>query len=88
MQPSRSCVLWATSQGFLKQVENRLLTVNKDITVAIMGCQVNGPGEARNADVAITGIGNKVFLYCRGQLYKDVDVMSAEDSLFDLIDEI
>ena len=76
------------SQGFLTQVENRLLTVNKDITVAIMGCQVNGPGEARNADVAITGIGNKVFLYCRGQLYKDVDVMSAEDSLFDLIDEI
>ena len=76
------------SQGFLKQVENRLLTVNKDITVAIMGCQVNGPGEAKNADVAITGIGNKVFLYCRGQLYRDVDVSSAEDSLFDLIDEI
>ena len=79
------------SQGFLKQVENRLLTVNKDITVAIMGCQVNGPGdpgEAKNADVAITGIGNKVFLYCRGQLYRDVDVNSAEDSLFDLIDEI
>ena len=76
------------SQGFLKQVENRLLTVDKDITVAIMGCQVNGPGEAKNADVAITGIGRKVFLYYQGQLYKDVELENAEESLFELIDRL
>lgn len=76
------------SQGFLKQVENRLLTVGKDITVAIMGCQVNGPGEAKNADVAITGIGRKVFLYYQGQLYKDVDIEHAESELFDLIGKL
>ena len=76
------------SQAFLARVENRLLALDKDITVAIMGCQVNGPGEAKNADVAITGIGNKVFLYYQGQLYKDVDVADGEDELFALIDRL
>ena len=76
------------SQGFLSRVENRLLALDKDITVAIMGCQVNGPGEAKNADVAITGIGNKVFLYLHGQLYGDVDVQNAEAELFDLIGKL
>ena len=76
------------SQGFLARVENRLLAVDKDITVAIMGCQVNGPGEAKNADVAITGIGNKVFLYYQGELYKDVDEADGEEELFALIDRL
>lgn len=76
------------SQGFLSRVENRLLAVDKDITVAIMGCQVNGPGEAKNADVAITGIGNKVFLYYQGELYKDVDEADGEEELFALIDRL
>ena len=41
-----------------------------------------------NADVAITGIGNKVFLYLHGQLYGDVDVQNAEAELFDLIGKL
>ena len=76
------------SQGFLRQVENRLLSIDKDITVAIMGCQVNGPGEAKNADVAVTGIGRKVFLYRHGELYRDVEADKAEEGLFALIEEI
>ncbi len=76
------------SQGFLSQVEKRLLGVDKDITVAIMGCQVNGPGEAKGADVAVTGIGNKAFLYLRGELYKEVDRDNAEAALFDAIDTL
>ena len=76
------------SQGFLQKVENRLLSINKDITVAIMGCQVNGPGEAKNADVAITGIGNSTFIYKNGELYKKVTFEDGEKALFDLIEEI
>ncbi len=76
------------SQGFLSQVESRLLGIDKDITVAIMGCQVNGPGEAKGADVAVTGIGNKAFLYLRGELYKEVDRGNAEAALFDAIDNL
>lgn len=76
------------TQGFLKSVENRLLSLDNNITVAIMGCQVNGPGEAKAADVAITGIGKKVFLYKRGTLYKEVDIANAETELFNCIREL
>ena len=41
--------------GIAKAAEKRLANVNKDITVAIMGCVVNGPGEASNADIGIAG---------------------------------
>ena len=38
-----------------KQVEEFLQTIESDITVAVMGCAVNGPGEARGADIGIAG---------------------------------
>ena len=76
------------SQGFVKQVEHKLLAYQSDLTVAIMGCQVNGPGEAANADIAITGIGNKVFLYIRGKLVKEVSAQEAEKELFLSIQEM
>lgn len=73
------------SIGFLKQVEPDLLKINKNISVAIMGCQVNGPGEAKSADFAITGIGNKVFLYKKGKLSLEVDVENAKEALLEAI---
>ena len=74
------------SHGFLSRVQDRLLSLNKDIQVAIMGCSVNGPGEARNADYAVTGIGRKVFLYSKGVLLKEVDASDAEKALFEAIE--
>ena len=62
--------------------------MKKNITVAIMGCQVNGPGEAKNADVAVTGIGNRIFLYRNGELLRDVEEDKAEDALFDTIESL
>ena len=76
------------SQAFLSKVEPRLLSLKKNITVAIMGCQVNGPGEAKNADVAVTGIGNRIFLYRNGELLRDVEEDKAEDALFDTIESL
>ena len=38
-----------------KEIEEFLQTINSDITVAVMGCAVNGPGEAREADIGIAG---------------------------------
>ena len=69
------------SQGFLREVEHELLATGKDICVAIMGCQVNGPGEAKGADIAVTGIGNKVYLYMNGEIYKEIDAASARKEL-------
>ena len=76
------------SQSFLARVQNRLLACGKDICVAIMGCQVNGPGEAKGADIAIAGIGKKVFLYRKGEIYCEVGIEEAEDRLFELIDNL
>lgn len=69
------------SQGFLKEVEHELLASGKDICVAIMGCQVNGPGEAKGADLAVTGIGNEVYLYRKGEIFKQIDAAHARDEL-------
>lgn len=69
------------SQGFLREVEHELLATGKDICVAIMGCQVNGPGEAKGADIAVTGIGNKVYLYMDGEIYREIDAASAREEL-------
>ena len=74
------------SQKFLKQIQVRLLAIRHPVTVAIMGCQVNGPGEAAHADIAITGIGNKVFLYEKGTLVREVALEDAESALFDRLE--
>ncbi len=75
------------SQGFLKQVEPDLLQIDKPLTVAIMGCQVNGPGEAAHADVAVTGIGNAVCLYKRGTLVSRVEAANAKAALLAALEE-
>ena len=69
------------SQGFLKEVEHELLASGKDLCVAIMGCQVNGPGEAKGADLAVTGIGNKVYLYRKGEIYREISADRAKEEL-------
>lgn len=74
------------SQGFLQSIEADLLTIDKDLTVAIMGCQVNGPGEAKAADLAITGIGNSIFLYEKGVLVKKVTQQDAKAALLEAIE--
>ena len=54
--------------GIAKEAEKRLANVNKDITVAIMGCVVNGPGEAVNADIGIAGGDGCGVLFKKGQI--------------------
>lgn len=55
-----------------KEMEQFLLTIHSDITVAIMGCAVNGPGEAKNADIGIAGGINEGLLIKKGQIIKKV----------------
>lgn len=62
-----------------QEMENFLSTVNKDITVAIMGCVVNGPTEAKNADIGIAGGKNEALLFKKGQIIrkiKEEDIIS------------
>ncbi|MFI3260177.1 MAG: flavodoxin-dependent (E)-4-hydroxy-3-methylbut-2-enyl-diphosphate synthase [bacterium] len=55
-----------------KQVEEFLETIESDITVAVMGCCVNGPGEAREADIGIAGGINDGILFKKGEIIKKV----------------
>lgn len=58
--------------GLAKEVESRLAGVELPITVAIMGCVVNGPGEAKQADVGIAGGGTAGALFRHGVLLRRV----------------
>ena len=70
------------------QVEERLKTVDKPITVAVMGCVVNGPGEASAADCGIAGGVGEGLLFKRGQIIKKVPQDQLVDELFALIETL
>lgn len=55
-----------------KEVESFLQTIEADITVAVMGCAVNGPGEAREADIGIAGGIGEGLLFKKGEIIKKV----------------
>ena len=72
------------THGFTARWLPRLYSLSKDATVAIMGCVVNGPGEAREADLGITGAGDKVLLFRRGVVIRslrpdEADAVFAEE---------
>ena len=58
--------------GLAKQVEEKLRDVHKPIKVAGMGCVVNGPGEAREADIGIAGGDGEGLLFKKGQILRKV----------------
>ena len=74
--------------GLAHEVEERLRTVRKPITVAVMGCVVNGPGEAREADVGIAGGDGVGLLFRKGEIVKKVPQEELVDELFRLIDTL
>ena len=71
-----------------KEVEERLKGVDKPITVAAMGCVVNGPGEARHADVGIAGGDGVGVLFRKGEIVRTVEEAHLVDALMDLIGQL
>ena len=55
-----------------EEVEKRLEKCNKNIKVAVMGCVVNGPGEAREADIGIAGGKGEGLIFKKGEIIKKV----------------
>jgi len=70
------------------EVEERLKGVDKPITVAVMGCAVNGPGEASAADCGIAGGVGEGLLFKKGEIIKKVPQDQLVDELFALIDTL
>ncbi|MDL2228871.1 (E)-4-hydroxy-3-methylbut-2-enyl-diphosphate synthase [Treponema sp. OttesenSCG-928-L16] len=57
-----------------------LYSMKKDVTIAIMGCAVNGPGEASHADLGITGAGDKVLLFRHGKVIRTISASEADEA--------
>ena len=71
--------------GLANEAQDRLRNCKKNIKVAIMGCIVNGPGEAKEADIGIAGGDGVGLIFKKGEIFKKV----SEDKLIDtLIEEI
>lgn len=69
-----------------KEVEERLSTLKKDITVAVMGCIVNGPGEAREADFGLAGGKGEAVLFKKGEIVSKVSEADMVSALMKLIE--
>ncbi len=69
----------------VEEAERRLEGIHKHIKVAIMGCPVNGPGEAREADIGIAGGNGEGLIFSKGEIIRKV---KEEDLLNELIKEI
>lgn len=64
--------------GFVDRWQNELLSLDKNITVAVMGCVVNGPGEGKHADIGIAGAGNKAIIFKKGEIVRTIDSKDAD----------
>ncbi|MBQ6901670.1 MAG: flavodoxin-dependent (E)-4-hydroxy-3-methylbut-2-enyl-diphosphate synthase [Oscillospiraceae bacterium] len=71
-----------------KEVENRLSEIKKPIKVAVMGCVVNGPGEAREADIGMAGGKEMGLLFRHGEIVKKVPMNEIVDELMKMAHEI
>ncbi len=64
--------------SFVDRWQNRLLSMDKEITVAIMGCIVNGPGEGKHADIGIAGAGDKAIIFKKGEIIRTIQAKDAD----------
>jgi (E)-4-hydroxy-3-methylbut-2-enyl-diphosphate synthase len=69
--------------SIVEKVERQLANVNKHITIAIMGCVVNGPGEAKEADIGIACGKNSAVLFKKGKIIKKISEEAIADILID-----
>lgn len=70
------------------QVEEKLRDIEEPIEVAVMGCVVNGPGEARGADVGIAGGNGEGLIFRKGEIVRKVPEADLVNELFQEIDQI
>jgi len=75
--------------SLIREIEPKLYRVRKDIKVAIMGCAVNGPGEAKEADIGIAGEKGRFLLFKAGKILgKNLTIEEARDMLFAEIEKL
>lgn len=73
--------------SFAKEVEEYLQSVTKKIKVAVMGCVVNGPGEAKDADVGIAGGKDGFLIFSKGEIIDRANVENFREKFFEEVDK-
>jgi (E)-4-hydroxy-3-methylbut-2-enyl-diphosphate synthase len=76
------------THGFTEKWKDYLYKLDKNITVAIMGCPVNGPGESKHADLGITGAGEKVLIFKHGEIIRTINKEEADAAFKEEVDKL
>ena len=74
--------------GIANEVEQKCKSMNKDIKVAVMGCVVNGPGEAKEADIGIAGGKGEGLVFKKGIIVKKIPEALLVDTLMEEIEKL
>ncbi len=75
-------------KGILTEVEKRTRKIVKPLKIAVMGCVVNGPGEAKECDIGIAGGDGKCVIFKKGEIYLTVDEEKASEVFLSEIDKL
>lgn len=78
----------ANLEKLATSIEERIKDIDKNLNIAIMGCEVNGPGEAKEADLGLACGKNKILLFKKGKVIATLREEEAEDALVQAICEI
>lgn len=73
---------------FISSVYTDLYKIRKNLKIAVMGCIVNGPGEAAGADLAITGAGKKTVIFKEGKIIKKVDENKGREEFLKVLSDL
>ena len=70
------------------EIEQELAHINAPITVAVMGCEVNGPGEAKDADIGVAGGHKRALIFMRGEKSGLVSYEDIKENLVDRVEQL
>ncbi len=85
--PTCGRCMW-DSVALAEKVGARVASVKKQLKIAVMGCVVNGPGEARDCDIGIAGSAEYCVIFKKGEIIKKVAAKDAEEEFFKVLDEL
>ncbi len=73
---------------FIEKVYDKIKKIGKPVTISIMGCVVNGPQEAKDADIGITGAGNSIVIFKKGEIIRKTTSQNAEEEFLMEIEKL
>jgi len=73
---------------FTSRIYEKVKKIGKRITISVMGCVVNGPQEAKDADLGITGVGNSIVIFKKGEIFKKTTAENAEEEFLREIEKL